>query len=100
MLLREFRPVRRFSRLVTCSEIQRHALTRCCCLAKDRGVARLRSKNRRPSLREDISNEKLSEQARRVNGAKFLWLDPAWIDELGAIRDIIKKAFDDHGKGK
>jgi hypothetical protein len=52
------------------------------------------------SLREDISNEKVSEWARRVKGAKFLWLDPAWIDELGAIRDIIKKALASAGKGK
>jgi ABC-type Fe3+ transport system substrate-binding protein len=52
------------------------------------------------SLREDISKEKVSEWARRVKGAKFLWLDPAWIDELGAIRDIIKKALAGAGKGK
>jgi len=52
------------------------------------------------SLREDISKEKVSEWARRVKGAKFLWLDPAWIDELGAIRDIIKKALAIAGKGQ
>jgi iron(III) transport system substrate-binding protein len=52
------------------------------------------------SLREDISKEKVSEWARRVKGAKFLWLDPAWIDELGAIHDIIKKALAGAGKGK
>jgi iron(III) transport system substrate-binding protein len=52
------------------------------------------------SLREDISKEKVSEWARRVKGAKFLWLDPAWIDELPAIRDIIKKALASAGKGK
>ena len=52
------------------------------------------------SLREDISKEKVSEWARRVKGAKFLWLDPAWIDDLGAIRDIIKKALASAGKGK
>jgi iron(III) transport system substrate-binding protein len=52
------------------------------------------------SLREDISKEKVSEWARRVKGAKFLWLDPAWIDELGAIRDVIKKALASAGKGK
>ncbi len=51
------------------------------------------------SLREDISKEKVSEWARRVKGAKFSWLDPAWIDELGAIRDIIKKALASAGKG-
>jgi len=51
------------------------------------------------SLREDISKEKVSEWARRVKGAKFLWLDPAWIDELGAIRDVIKKALASAGKG-
>ena len=45
------------------------------------------------SLREDISKEKVSERARRVKGAKFLWLNPAWIDELDAIRDVIKKAL-------
>ena len=52
------------------------------------------------SLREDIPKEKISEWARRVKGAKFLWLDPAWIDELGSIRDIIKKALASAGKGK
>ena len=51
------------------------------------------------SLREDISKEKVSERARRVKGAKFLWLNPAWIDELDAIRDVIKKALAS-GKGK
>jgi iron(III) transport system substrate-binding protein len=52
------------------------------------------------SLREDISKEKVSQRARRVKGAKFLWLNPAWIDELDAIRDIIKKALASAGKGK
>ena len=52
------------------------------------------------SLREDISKEKVSERARRVKGAKFLWLNPAWIEELDAIRDIIKKALASSGKGK
>jgi iron(III) transport system substrate-binding protein len=52
------------------------------------------------SLREDISKEKVSERARRVKGAKFLWLNPAWIDELDAIRDVIKKALASTGKGK
>jgi hypothetical protein len=37
---------------------------------------------------------------RAVQRVKFLWLDPAWIDELGAIRDIIKKALASAGKGK
>jgi iron(III) transport system substrate-binding protein len=50
------------------------------------------------SLREDISKEKVSEQARRVKGAKFLWLNPEWIEELDAIRDIIKKALASTGK--
>jgi ABC-type Fe3+ transport system substrate-binding protein len=45
------------------------------------------------SLREDISKEKVSEQARRVKGAKFLWLNPEWIEELDKIRDLIKKAL-------
>jgi iron(III) transport system substrate-binding protein len=45
------------------------------------------------SLREDISKEKVSDQARRIKGAKFLWLNPEWIEELDAIRDIIKKAL-------
>ena len=45
------------------------------------------------SLREDISKEKVSEWARRVKGAKFLRLDPASIDEIGAIRDTIKDAL-------
>ena len=52
------------------------------------------------SLREDISKEKVSERARRVKGAKFLWLNPAWIEELDAIRDIIKKGLASGGKGK
>ena len=52
------------------------------------------------SLREDISKDKVSERARRVKGAKFLWLNPAWIDELDAIRDIIKKALASAGKAK
>jgi iron(III) transport system substrate-binding protein len=52
------------------------------------------------SLREDISKEKVNERARRVKGAKFLWLNPAWIDELDAIRDVIKKALASAGKGK
>ncbi len=52
------------------------------------------------SLREDISKDKVSERARRVKGAKFLWLDPAWIEELDAIRDIVKKGLASSGKGK
>jgi iron(III) transport system substrate-binding protein len=52
------------------------------------------------SLREDISKEKVNERARRVKGAKFLWLNPAWIDELDAIRDVIKKALASAGRGK
>jgi len=52
------------------------------------------------SLREDISKEKVNERGRRVKGAKFLWLNPAWIDELDAIRDVIKKALASAGKGK
>ena len=52
------------------------------------------------SLREDISKEKVSERARRVKGAKFLWLDPAWIDELDTIRGLIKQALASAGKGK
>jgi iron(III) transport system substrate-binding protein len=50
------------------------------------------------SLREDISKEKVSEQARRVKGAKFLWLNPEWIEELDKIRDIIKKALASKGR--
>ncbi|HEY6368622.1 MAG TPA: extracellular solute-binding protein [Candidatus Binatia bacterium] len=50
------------------------------------------------SLREDISKEKVSEQARRVKGAKFLWLNPEWIEELDKIRDLIKKSLADAGK--
>jgi iron(III) transport system substrate-binding protein len=50
------------------------------------------------SLREDISKEKVSDQARRVKGAKFLWLKPEWIEELDPIRDIIKKALASAGK--
>lgn len=52
------------------------------------------------SLRQDIPKEKVSERARRVKGAKFLWLKPEWIEELDAIRDIIKKALASAGKGK
>jgi iron(III) transport system substrate-binding protein len=52
------------------------------------------------SLREDITKEKVSERARRVKGAKFLWLNPEWIGELDAIREIIKKALASAGKGK
>ena len=52
------------------------------------------------SLREDISKEKVNERARRIKGAKFLWLNPAWIDELDTIRDIIKKSLASAGKGK
>jgi iron(III) transport system substrate-binding protein len=52
------------------------------------------------SLREDISKEKVSDQARRVKGAKLLWLKPEWIEELDSIRDIIKKALASSGKGR
>jgi iron(III) transport system substrate-binding protein len=52
------------------------------------------------SLREDISKEKVSERARRVRGAKFLWLNPEWIEELDTIRELIKKALASAGKGK
>ncbi len=52
------------------------------------------------SLREEISKDKVNERARRVKGAKFLWLNPAWIDELDAIRDVIKKALASTGKGR
>jgi iron(III) transport system substrate-binding protein len=52
------------------------------------------------SLREDISKEKVSERARRVKGAKFLWLNPAWIEDLDTIRDLIKKALASAGRGK
>jgi iron(III) transport system substrate-binding protein len=50
------------------------------------------------SLREDISKEKVSEQARRVKGAKYLWLNAEWIEELDAIRDIIKKTLANKGR--
>ena len=52
------------------------------------------------SLREDISKEKVSDRARRVKGAKFLWLEPDWILELDAIREIIKKGLASAGKGR
>jgi ABC-type Fe3+ transport system substrate-binding protein len=52
------------------------------------------------SLREDISKEKVNPRARRIKGAKFLWLDPAWIDELDSIRELIKKALAGAGKAK
>jgi iron(III) transport system substrate-binding protein len=50
------------------------------------------------SLREDIPKDKVSERARRVKGAKFLWLKPEWIEDLDSIRDIIKKALASRGK--
>lgn len=52
------------------------------------------------SLREDISKDKVAPLARRVKGAKFLWLDPAWINELDAIREIIKKGLASAAKAK
>jgi len=52
------------------------------------------------SLREDISKEKVSERARRIKGGKFLWLDPAWIEDLDTIRGIIKTALASAGRGK
>ncbi len=52
------------------------------------------------SLKEDISKEKVSDQARRVKGAKFLWLKAEWIEELDKIRDLIKKSLPDSGKVK
>ncbi|HEX7232513.1 MAG TPA: extracellular solute-binding protein [Candidatus Binatia bacterium] len=52
------------------------------------------------SLREDISKEKVNERARRVKGGKYLWLDPAWIEDLDTIRGIIKTALASAGKGK
>jgi hypothetical protein len=51
-------------------------------------------------LREDISKEKVSERARRIKGGKFLWLDPAWIEDLDTIRGIIKSALASAAKGK
>jgi hypothetical protein len=52
------------------------------------------------SLREDISKEKVNQRARRIKGAKFLWLEPAWIDDLDAIRDLIKRALAGAAKGR
>jgi ABC-type Fe3+ transport system substrate-binding protein len=52
------------------------------------------------SLRDDISKEKVNERARRVKGTKSLWLEPAWIGELDAIREIIKKALAGAAKAK
>jgi len=52
------------------------------------------------SLREDISKERVNERARRVKGGKYLWLDPAWIEDLDTIRGIIKTALASAGKGK
>ncbi|HEY0724302.1 MAG TPA: extracellular solute-binding protein, partial [Pyrinomonadaceae bacterium] len=52
------------------------------------------------SLREDISKDKVSERARRVKSAKFLWLNPEWIGDLDGIRDIIKKALASSGRAK
>jgi hypothetical protein len=36
----------------------------------------------------------------RVKGAKFLWLEPDWILEIDAIRDVIKKGLAVAGKGR
>lgn len=52
------------------------------------------------SLREDISKDKVSERARRVKGGEFLWLDPAWIAELDAIRGLVKEALASAEKNK
>jgi iron(III) transport system substrate-binding protein len=52
------------------------------------------------SLREDISKEKVSDRARRVKGAKFLWLKPEWIEEIDSIRELIKKSLPDAAKAK
>lgn len=51
------------------------------------------------SLREDIAKDKVNERARRVKGAKFLWLNPEWINDLDPIREIIKKALASTAKG-
>jgi hypothetical protein len=65
-------------------------------------VARYQSENQRPArfFAGRYRQGKVSEWARRVKGAKFLWLDPPSIDEIGAIRDTIKKALKSAGKGK
>jgi iron(III) transport system substrate-binding protein len=52
------------------------------------------------SLREDIPKDKVNSVARRVKGAKFLWLEPQWIYDLDAIRGIIKGALASAGKSK
>jgi hypothetical protein len=58
-------------------------------------VARYQSENWRPArfFAGRYLQGKVSEWARRVKGAKFLRLDPASIDEIGAIRDTIKDAL-------
>jgi ABC-type Fe3+ transport system substrate-binding protein len=45
------------------------------------------------SLREDISKDKVSELGRRVKDGKYLWLKTEWIEEVDAIRDVIKKVL-------
>jgi ABC-type Fe3+ transport system substrate-binding protein len=45
------------------------------------------------SLREDIPKDKVADLARRVKGARYLWLKTEWIEELDTVREVIKKAL-------
>lgn len=52
-----------------------------------------RSAGQYDSLREDIPKDNVSELGRRVKGGKYLWLKTEWIEEIDAIRALIKKAL-------
>ena len=45
------------------------------------------------SLREDIPKDKVLDLAKRVKGGRYLWIKTEWIEELEAIKDIVKKAL-------
>jgi hypothetical protein len=44
-------------------------------------------------LREDIPKDKVLDVAKRVKGGRYLWIKTEWIEELEAIKDIVKKAL-------
>jgi ABC-type Fe3+ transport system substrate-binding protein len=45
------------------------------------------------SLREDIQKDKVSPLSRRTKSGQYLSMKGEWIQEIGAIRDMIKKAL-------
>lgn len=45
------------------------------------------------SLREDIPKDKVSPLSRRTKSGQYLSMKGEWIQEIGAIRDMIKKAL-------